>query len=57
MAFPILHGAKDFFAEKTISFRLLRAVIDGFGLGYLAVRPFSDFLRRSNADLYRIEIV
>ena len=57
VAFPVLGGAEDLFAEQAVPFGLLRAVVDGLGLGDLAVRPFPDFFGRSNADLNGIEIV
>ena len=57
MAFPILHRPEDFFAEQTVAFGFLGAVIDGFRLRYFAVRPFSDFFRRRNTYLNGIEIV
>ena len=57
MAFPVLHRPEDLFAEQTVAFGLLGAVVDRLRLGDLAVRPFSDFFGRSNADLNGIEIV
>ena len=57
VALPILRGTKDLFAEKTVPLGFLRAVVDGLGLGDLAVRPFPDFFGRCDADLNGIEIV
>ena len=57
MAFPVLGGAEDLFAEQAVAFGFLGAVVDGLGLGDLAVRPFPDLFGRSNADLNGIEIV
>ena len=42
---PVLCGSEDSFAEKSVFFRLKGTVIYSFGLGYLAVRPFSDLIR------------
>src|SRR5688572_4894229 len=39
MAFPVLYGTEDALAEQTVFFRLERAVVNGFGLQYLAPRP------------------
>ena len=57
MAFPVLGRSENPFAEQTADFRLLGAVVDGFGLGYFAVRPFPYFFGRSHSYLNRIEIV
>ena len=57
MTFPVLHRPENLFAEKTVSFGFLGTVVNRFGFCNLTERPFSDFLRRSNADLNRIEIV
>ena len=37
VAFPVLHGSEDPLAEEAVSFGLQGPVVDGFGLGYLAV--------------------
>jgi hypothetical protein len=41
-AFPVLHGSEDPFAEQAVLLRLEGAIVDGFGLGDLAVRPAAD---------------
>ena len=57
MTFPVLRGSENLFAEQAVAFGLLRAVVDRFGLRHLAVRPFSDFFGRCDADLYTVKIV
>ena len=57
MAFPVLGRPEDLFAEQTVFFRFLRAVIDGFRLRYFTVRPFPDFLGRCHSDLNGVKIV
>ena len=42
VALPVLLGSEYPFAEQSVLFGLERAVIDGFGLLDLAVRPASD---------------
>jgi len=39
MAFPVLDGSENAFAEQAILFGLERAVVDGFGLGDFTPRP------------------
>ena len=46
VALIVLHRPKDLRAEQTIALRLEGAVIDGFRLLHLTVRPFPDLLRR-----------
>ena len=43
-AFPVFGGAKDFLAEQAVLFGLERAVVDGFGLLDLAMRPAANIL-------------
>ena len=57
IALPILRGSEDAFAEQTILLWFEGAIIDRLGLGYLAVRPTLDLLRRSETDSNSIEIV
>ena len=57
VAFPVLHRSKDAFAEKSVLFGLLRSVVYGFGLGYLALGKFPDFFGGSYADFDRTEII
>ena len=52
VAGPVLSRSKDPFAEKTVLFRLLGAVIYSFRAGHLTVRPFSDLFGRSERDFY-----
>ena len=47
---PVLGRSEDLLAEKTFSLGLEGAVVDGFGLGYLAVGPLSDLIRGSKTD-------
>lgn len=57
MAFPVLGRSEDLFAEKSVFFGFLRAVVDRFGFGDFAVGPFSYLFGRRNSDLYRVKIV
>ena len=57
VAFPVLGRSENSFAEQAVAFGLLRAVVDGFRLGNLAVRPFADLFGSRDSDLHRIEIV
>jgi hypothetical protein len=57
MAFPVLHRAENLFAEQPVFFGLGRPVIDRFGSGYLAVRPFAYLLRRGQTYSYGLEII
>ena len=41
-AFPVFGGSENTFAEKTVSFGLLGAVVYGLGTGNYAVAPFPD---------------
>ena len=49
-------GSENAGAEQAVALRLEGPVIDGFGLGYFAVRPAPDFLRRGQTDSNRIEV-
>ena len=55
VALPVLRGAKDALAEQAVALGLEGAVVDGLGLFDLAVRPFTDHLRRSDADFDRVK--
>ena len=44
-ALPVGDRAKDAGAEESVALRLEGAVVDGFRLGDLAMRPAADFLR------------
>ena len=52
VALPVLLRPKDSFAEQSVAFGFQGAVVDRFGLFYLAVRPCADGIRRSQADLH-----
>ncbi len=56
VALPVLGGSEDTLAEQAVPLGLQRAVVDGFGLLYLAVRPFHYLLGGSKADLQRVKI-
>src|SRR3974390_2196463 len=55
-ALPVGDRPEDARAEQAVTFRLERAVVDGLRLGYFAVRPATDLLRRGQADADRVEI-
>ena len=50
VALPVLSGPENLLAEQTVPLGLEGAVVDGLGLFDLAVRPFTDHLRRSDSD-------
>ena len=52
VALIILLRSENTLAEKTVLFRPLRAVIDGFGLGYFAVGPSQNVVGRRQFDPY-----
>ena len=56
VTFPVLGGAEDAFAEKTVSFRFQRPVIDGFRFFYFTVGPFPDLFRRRQGNAHTIKI-
>ena len=55
-ALPVLGGSEQPLAEQAVFLRPQRAVIDGLRLGYLAVRPAENLIRRCNGDAYGVEI-
>jgi len=55
-ALPIGDRPKDARAEQAIPLRLESAVVDGFRLGDLAMRPAADLLRRSKHDADGVEV-
>src|SRR5262245_24603052 len=57
VALPVLRRTEDALAEESVTLRLERAVVDRFGLRYLAGRPIADLLARGKPDLDGIEIV
>ena len=52
VTFPVLGWTEDSFAEQTVSFRLLGAVVYGFRLFNNAVRPASYLFGRCKTDFY-----
>ena len=54
--FIVLVRAKNLGAEKTITFRLERTIVDRFRLFNFAVRPTPDQIRRSESDSKRIKL-
>jgi hypothetical protein len=50
ITFVIAFRPENPFAKQAVFLRPLGAVIDGFGLGDLAVGPRNDFLRRRQFD-------
>ena len=55
-ALPVGDGAKDAGAEEAVALRLEGAVVDGLGLGDLAVRPGADLLRGGELNLDGVEV-
>ena len=49
-AFPVLRRPENTLAEQTVALGFERAVVDGLGLGDLAVRPGANHLGRREAD-------
>ena len=49
-AFPVLHRTENTFAEKAALLGLERAVVDGFGVFDLTLRPGADGFRRRDLD-------
>ena len=54
--FVILDRTEDLGAEQAVAFGLERAVVDGFGLSHLAIRPRADLFGRGDANLDGIEL-
>src|SRR5258708_21544455 len=55
-ALPVGNWTEDAGAEQSIALRLKGPVVDRFGLGDFAMRPASNFFRRSEADPDGIEV-
>src|ERR1019366_10101895 len=55
-ALPIGDRAENLGAEQAVAFRFEGAVVDGFRLGYFAMRPGPDLFRTCQADPDGIEI-
>ena len=56
-ALVVLYRSEDLRAEKTVTFRLERAVVDGLRLLHFAVRPRADHFRRGEPNTDRVEIL
>ena len=57
MALIILDRTENLFAEETVRFRFLGSIIDGLGLGDLALSPGVDFFRAGKSDLDGLQLV
>ena len=55
-AFPILGGAENARAKKSVALRLEGPVVDGLRLGDFAMRPAPDFFRRGQGNADRVKI-
>ena len=55
VAFPVLGGAENAFAEQAVAFRLQGTVIDGLRFLDLAVGPLADHIRGRNSNFNRIK--
>lgn len=49
-ALVVFYGSEDLRAEESVSLGLVRSVVDGLWLLYLAVRPLTNLLGASNTD-------
>src|SRR5262249_31451721 len=57
VALPVLRRTEDALVEQTILFRLEGPVVDGLGLGDLALRPLANLVRAGERDADRVEVV
>jgi len=57
VALPVPRGTEDLLAEQAVFFRLEGAVVDGFGLFDLAVRPTTNIVSGGQADTQFVEEV
>ena len=55
--FIVSCGTEDALAEQTVALWLIRAIVDGLGLGDLTIRIFQDFLWRCQSDGYLGKII
>ena len=55
VALPVLGWTKDALAEQAVAFWFQGSIVDGLRLFYLAIGPFPDLFRRSQADFNRFE--
>src|SRR4029078_8232948 len=53
---PIRYRTENARAKQAIALRFEGAIVNGLGLGYFAMRPAPDFLRRGQADADGVEI-
>ncbi len=56
VALVVALWAEDFLIEERVLFRTLGAVVDGFRLGDLAVRPLEYALGRCGAYAHRVKV-
>ena len=57
VALPVLGRTEDALVEETVLLRLERPVVDGLGLGDLALRPLPDLVRAGERDADRAEVI
>jgi hypothetical protein len=57
VALPVLGRTEDALVEQPVLLRLERPVVDGLGLGDLALRPFPDLVRAGERDADRAEVI
>ena len=57
VALPVLGRTEDALVEETVLLRLERPVVDGLGLGDLALGPFPDLVRAGKRDADRAEVI
>ena len=57
VALPVARRSKDALAEEAVTLGLQGTVVDGLRLFYLAVRPCTNFIGRSESDPHRVKIV
>ena len=54
-ALPIRYRTEDLGTKKAVALRLERPVVNRFGLGYFAMRPGPDLLRRGQTNTDTVE--
>ncbi|CAB4993013.1 unannotated protein [freshwater metagenome] len=57
VALPVLRRTEDLLAEQPVFLGLQRAVVDGFWLLHLTVRPHADGVRRGQTDADLVEVI
>ena len=57
VALPVLGRTEDALVEQPVLLRLERPVVDGLGLGDLALRPLPDLVRAGERDADRAEVI